>query len=54
MLLVRFIKDRLIDSKLYLFVFLFFILLAPGASVTGEDVLIGKVVEINKTVETHK
>jgi len=29
-------------------------LLAPGASVTGEDVLIGKVVEINKTAETHK
>jgi DNA-directed RNA polymerase beta subunit len=27
---------------------------APGASVTGEDVLIGKVVEINKTAETHK
>jgi len=29
-------------------------LAAPGASVTGEDVLIGKVVEINKTSETHK
>lgn len=29
-------------------------IIPPGASVTGEDVLIGKVVEINKTAETHK